>query len=93
MDHDHNHIRTREQLKAYDPRLAALCEKVLTDAPWRFTSPRERAGKGHLAGFDPTTSPKSVDPEHIRLASLDYYDTYWKDYWRRLYEKHGLERP
>lgn len=93
MDHDHNHIRTREQLKAYDPRLAALCEKVLTDSSWRFTSPRERAGRGHLAGFDPSRSPKSVDPDHIRLASLDYYDGYWKDYWPRLYLKHGIQRP
>ena len=29
MDHDHNHIKTREQLKAYDPPLAQLCHEVL----------------------------------------------------------------
>jgi hypothetical protein len=93
MDHDHNHIRTREQLKTYDPRLAALCEKVLTNAPWRFVSPRERAGRDHLAGFDPAASPRKIEVEHLRLASLDYYDDYWKDYWPRLYKKHGLQRP
>ncbi len=53
MDHDHNHIHTREQLKDYDPELAKLCEDVLGDADWRFVSPRERAGKGHLAGYRP----------------------------------------
>ena len=34
-----------------------------------------------------------VDPDHIRVAALDYYDKYWNDYWDRLYEKHDLERP
>ncbi|MCH7729570.1 MAG: hypothetical protein IH991_24295, partial [Planctomycetes bacterium] len=29
MDHDHNHIHTRDGLKAYDPLLAKLCEDVL----------------------------------------------------------------
>ena len=29
MDHDHNHIHTREQLIAYDPHLAQLCKEVL----------------------------------------------------------------
>ena len=56
-------------------------------------SPRERAGKGHLADFDPAKSPVVVDPDHIKTASLDYYDKYWKDYWLRLYEKHGMEAP
>lgn len=93
MDHDHNHIHTREQLKAYDPRLAALCERVLKDSAWRFVSPRKRAGREHLAGFDPASSPRRGLPEHLRAASLDYYDGYWKDYWPRLYRKHGIERP
>ncbi len=93
MDHDHNHVHTREQLKAYDPPLAALCEKVLKDTAWRFVSPRKRAGQAHLKGFDPATAPRMVDPEHIQTAALDYYDKYWKDYWPRLYRKHGIERP
>lgn len=93
MDHDHNHIHTREQLIDYDPPLAKLCRDVLGDSDWRFISPRERAGKGHLQEFDPTSSPTVVDPEHIENAAYDYYDKYWKDYWSRLYEKHDISRP
>jgi len=89
MDHDHNHIHTRKQLKAYDPGLAALCKDVLGDSPWRFVSPRDRAGKGHLKGFDPAKSPKATDPEYITLAAYDYYDKYWKPYWQRLCDKYG----
>lgn len=88
MDHDHNHIHTREGLRAYDPGLAKLCEQVLGDHEWRFVSPRERAGKAHLKGFDPATSPVVKDPDHIRDAALDYYDDYWSSYWERLSAKH-----
>ncbi|MEM7395170.1 MAG: hypothetical protein AAF492_22795, partial [Verrucomicrobiota bacterium] len=90
MDHDHNHIHTREQLKTYDTLLAELCEDVLGDSEWRFVSPRKRAGKGHLKGFDPAGSPVVKELDHIRDAAYDYYDTYWKEYWKRLYDKHGL---
>ncbi len=88
MDHDHNHIHTREQLKAYDPVAAKLCSDVLGDSPWRFVSPRLRAGKGHLAGFDSDTAPQVVDPEHIKQAANDYYDKYWESYWKRLHDKY-----
>ncbi len=90
MDHDHNHIHTREGLRAYDPGLAALCEEVLGDKPWRFVSPRQRAGAAHLAGYDPAAAPEVIDPEHIREAALDYYDEYWSTYWDRLRTKHGF---
>lgn len=93
MDHDHNHIHTREQLEEYDPGLAALCRDVLGEDEWRFVSPRERAGKGHLADFDPAKAPVVEDLPHIKQAALDYYDDYWSDFWQRLYDKHGLERP
>ena len=89
MDHDHNHIHTRKQLKAYDPVAAKLCADVLGDSPWRFVSPRKRAGEGHLAGFDPTTAPKVVDPDHIKQAANDYYDKYWESYWKRLDDKYN----
>ena len=89
MDHDHNHIHTREQLKAYDPVAAQLCADVLGDSEWRFVSPRLRAGKEHLAGYDPATAPTVVDPVHIENAAYDYYDKYWKSYWQRLEEKHA----
>ncbi len=88
MDHDHNHIHTRAQLKEYDVPLARLCHDVLGDSDWRFVSPRKRAGEGHLKDFDPATSPEAVDPEHIETAAYDYYDGYWKEYWQRLYSKH-----
>jgi len=90
MDHDHNHIHTREQLKGYDPKLAGLCEEVLGDSPWRFVSPRKRAGTGHLKDYDPTAAPKKARLAHLEAAALDYYDGYWKSYWKRLVDKHGL---
>ena len=93
MDHDHNHIHTREQFKAYDPDLAALCAEVLGDSEWRFVSPRARAGKGHLAGYDPASAPRVAKLEHIDQAAQDYYDKYWKDYWKRLHEKHAKPVP
>jgi hypothetical protein len=71
--------------------LAALCQEVLGDKPWRFVSPRERAGQGHLAGYDPAKAPEVVDKDHIRDAALDYYDDYWSSYWERLRTKHGFE--
>jgi hypothetical protein len=89
MDHDHNHIHTRAQLKTYDPGLAGLCKDVLGDSDWRFVSPRERAGTGHLAGYDPAAAPKAEQPEHIQEAALDYYDRYWKDFWQRLRDKYA----
>ena len=89
MDHDHNHIHTRDQLKEYDPLVAKLCADVLGDSQWRFVSPRARAGCGHLAAYDPTIAPKVAKLEHIDQAAQDYYDTYWLDYWKRLHEKHG----
>lgn len=90
MDHDHNHIHTREQLIAYDPPLARLCRDVLGDSDWRFVSPRKRAGQGHLETFDPANSPQVVDPDFIQDAANDYYDEYWKDFWQRLRDKHGI---
>ncbi len=88
MDHDHNHVHTRDQLKAYDPELAKLIADVLGENPWRFVSPRTRAGTSHLAGYDPSQAPKVVPPEEIDRAGQDYYDAYWKDYWPRLHDKY-----
>ena len=88
MDHDHNHIHTRKQLRHYDTELARLCYDVMGDSAWRFVSPRKRAGWGHLAGFDPQRAPKVEQPEHIKKAANDYYDGYWKSFWKRLALKH-----
>ena len=92
MDHDHNHIHTRVGIKGYDPGLAKVCEEVLGNNPWRFISPRKRAGKGHLKDFDPANAPKVTDLPHIREAALDYYDKYWSSYWERLHQKHFPEK-
>jgi hypothetical protein len=35
-------------------------------------------------------SPTLVDPEYIETAAYDYYDKYWKDYWKRLRKKHDM---
>lgn len=88
MDHDHSQLHTRDQLKTYDPPLAALCAEAMGDAPWRFVSPRLRAGQGHLAGYDPNTAPKVRKLPHIDAAAQDYYDQYWKEFWPRLHAKH-----
>ena len=93
MDHDHNHIHQREQLKSYDKGLSALCEEIMGNPEWRFVSPRKRAGKDHLKGYDPKTAPVVVNSQHIDNAAYDYYDKYWFDYWQRLYDKYGLKRP
>ncbi len=87
MDHDHNHIHTRAQLKEYDPMGAALCAKVLGDGEWRFVSPRLRAGTGHLSGYDPANAPKVSLLPNIEKARLDHFDKYWAGYWKRLHGK------
>jgi hypothetical protein len=93
MDHDHNHIDTREELKAYDKGGYQFLQKIFKEEDWRFVSPRMRAGTGHLAGFEPAEAPVVVQPDFIRDAANDYYDDYWAPFWERLYNKHGLERP
>jgi hypothetical protein len=92
MDHDHNHIHTREQLKKYDPGLAKLCSDILGDHQWRFISPRERSGQAHLKDYNPEKSPVVKDLPHIRIAGLDYYDKYWSKYWQRLDDKHSPKK-
>ena len=93
MDHDHNHIHTRDQLVKYDPIGAKLCEDVLGKPDWRFVSPRKRIGQAHLKGYDYSlNSPKVTDLPHIQKAAYDYYDNYWKEHWQRLYEKHNIKR-
>jgi len=54
-DHDHNHVDTRDELKEYDPRLAALIAEVFGDGEWRYVRPHQRkpAERAHLEGFDP----------------------------------------
>jgi len=92
MDHDHNHIHTRDQLIHYDPVGARLCEDVLGKPDWRFVSPRLRKGQPHLKNYS-HNSPRVTELPHIQKAAYDYYDNYWEGYWQRLYNKHGMKRP
>jgi len=89
MDHDHNHIHTRAQLKEYDPVGAAFCAEVLGDGPWRFVSPRLRAATDHLKGYDPAAAPKVSLRPNLEKARLEHFDKYWADYWKRLHEKYS----
>jgi hypothetical protein len=91
MDHDHNHIEKREQLLKYDPDGAKLVQEVMGDSPWKFVSPRKRIGQAHLKNYDPAKAPKVVKLEHIDKAAQDYYDKYWKTYWKRLQDKYPQE--
>ena len=63
-DHDHNHVDTRVELKAYDPGLAAMCEEVFGDTELVYTKPATRL-EAHLAGYDPSTAPRFTWPERL----------------------------
>ncbi|WP_110129425.1 hypothetical protein [Coraliomargarita sinensis] len=94
MDHDHNHIDTRDELKSYDKRGYAFLQKIFKEEnKWRFISPRRRAGQRHLEAYDPASAPVVVQPDFIKDAANDYYDEYWASFWDRLYEKHGFSAP
>lgn len=49
-DFIHNHVDTREELIEYDPALAALCQEVFRDNPWRYkrTDHPSRTDEPHL---------------------------------------------
>ncbi len=72
-DKEHGSIDTREKLKAYDPRLAALLSEVFGDRAWRYVRPDRRRDSNasdeslaHLAGFDASTHAPFVWPEQTR---------------------------
>ena len=56
----HNHVHTRAQLKEYDPKVAALCNEIFGDGPWRYKKPalRAAADRAHLAGYDASKAPR-----------------------------------
>lgn len=66
-DHDHNHVDTRQELREYDPGLAAICEEVFGATELIYTKPTTRL-EGHLAGYDPSKSPKFVWPERVKQS-------------------------
>jgi len=61
-DHDHNHVDTREELREYDPELAALIAKEFRNSNWRYRRPDDRNYAGHLKGYDPKKAPKFTWP-------------------------------
>ena len=50
--YQNNPIKTREQLKRYDPDLAEFIGELFGDFDWRYTSPSTRTHLAHLRGFD-----------------------------------------
>jgi hypothetical protein len=73
-DSQHNHVDTREELKAYDPELAKLCTEVFGDGPWRYVRPDHRAEKGHLWGFDLSKAPAFEWEPELREARRKHYE-------------------
>lgn len=72
-DNQHGPIDTREKLKAYDPRLAALLTEVFGDGAWRYVRPDRRSAapetdpsRAHLVGFDAASRDPFVWPEQSR---------------------------
>lgn len=72
-DHDHNHVNTREELKEYDPRLAALCQEVFGDTKLVYTKPGTRL-TGHLEGYDPAKAPKFSWPERLNKVKKEIHE-------------------
>ena len=70
-DDQHNHVDTRDKLKAYDPSLASLLSEVFGDMDWRYTQAITRTHLSHLQGFNPEVSPKfEWSPDLADLAAL-----------------------
>jgi hypothetical protein len=74
-DNQHNSVDTREELKAYDPFLAALCQEIFRDEPWRYISPRRRMpgtqGTSHLRDYD-RVSGRRFQWDPARRAAYEF---------------------
>lgn len=88
-DHDHNHVNTRVELVAYDPRLAAICKEVFGDTEFRYTKPTTRL-TGHLEGYDPSKSPKFVWPERLHAVKAKIREAAQR---RGTATKDGVQKP
>lgn len=64
-DHDHNHVRTRDELKKYDPRLHDLINETFRESSWRYVRPSDRNEKAHLQGYDPKTAKRFQWPKDL----------------------------
>lgn len=67
-DFEHNHVNTRDELKEYDPELAALIAEYLGDGEWRYTKPSERMDSEHLSGLNYEEAPQFKWPEKLLAA-------------------------
>jgi cyclophilin family peptidyl-prolyl cis-trans isomerase len=56
----HNHVDTRTELVAHDPRLAKLVEEVIGDISWKYNKPLERTqqDRQHLQDYDAVNTPR-----------------------------------
>ncbi len=66
-DNQHNHINTREELKGYDPGLAALLNEVFGDKNWRYQRIADRLpeARAHLEGWDVAGAPTFAWPKAL----------------------------
>lgn len=70
-DDQHNHVDTRDKLKAYDPSLAALLTEIFGDTDWRYTQAITRTHLSHLQGFNAEESPRfKWSTEFVELTEL-----------------------
>lgn len=55
----HNHVNTRDELRAYDPALAALCEEVFPNNRWSYVRSDDptRQKESHLKSLDRAKLP------------------------------------
>ncbi len=70
--YEHNHVDTREELKAHDPGLAALVESVFGDKEWRYLPPAKRKEPGHLSAYDPGRGKVFAWPPAVVKAYEDH---------------------
>ena len=71
----HNHVDTRAELEAYDPRLAKLIRAALGENEWLYVRPALRKQPGHLAGFDRAKAPRFAWPKDL----VAWYRRYKED--------------
>jgi len=70
-DHDHNHVDTRDELKEYDPGLAALCAEVFGEGDWRYAKPATRAVASHFEGYDAASATPFAWPADLPPLSKE----------------------
>lgn len=64
--HDHTDVNTREELKEHDPRMYTLLEDVFGDNDYRYTFPKDRKDRAHLAPWDFDNAPSFAWPERLK---------------------------